>query len=210
MGLFAIWQLYWTTYEADQVKEVAVEQFVVSIPDPPAVQPPEKHREAPPETRVPGDGQTMGLLRVPKWGHMAIPIAEGTSQYVLNRAYAGHYSETVGPGAIGNFSVAAHRRTYGNNFRRIDILQAGDPVVVETKELFLVYRVTEHEIVLPTQLDVVDPVPGRPGMLPIDRLMTMTTCHPEYGNSHRYIVHSKLDYWVYRYEGIPEELKGVY
>ena len=74
--------------------------------------------------------------------------------------------------------MAAHRRSYGSNFRRIDILQNGDQVVVETKNAWMIYTMYEKEIVLPTQSSVVLPVPNQEGVEPTERLMTMTTCNP--------------------------------
>jgi sortase A len=36
--------------------------------------------------------------------------------------------------------------------------------------------------------------------------MTMTTCHPEYGNSERYIVHLRFESWTPKDTGVPQEL----
>ncbi|QOX81690.1 class E sortase [Nanchangia anserum] len=151
-------------------------------------------------------GQLMGALHVPRWNQMVIPVREGTGHDVLDTGAAGHYPTTALPGEIGNFSVAAHRRSYGSNFRRIDVLREGDPVVMETKDAWLVYHVTRYRIVAPTDGQVVLPVPDQPGVAPTQRLMTMTTCHPEYGNWQRYIVHLELHHWVPRNTGIPKEL----
>ena len=53
---------------------------------------------------------------------------------------------TTQPGGVGNFSVAGHRRTYGNNFRWIDRLTQGDKVVVEVDDRYLVYSMVSSEI----------------------------------------------------------------
>ena len=39
-----------------------------------------------------------------------------------------------------------------------------------------------------------------------ERWMTMTTCHPEYGNWQRYIVHLKFESWTPKDTGVPAEL----
>ena len=152
-----------------------------------------------------GDGEVYGIVHVPTWDWMKIPLAEGTTSYVLDQGWAGHYDMTTQPGGVGNFSVAGHRRTYGNNFRWIDRLTQGDKVVVEVDDRYLVYSMVSSEIIDatdPTQMRVVAPVIDDVSWseTPTERWMTMTTCHPEYGNWQRYIVHLKFD------TGVPAEL----
>ncbi|MBP2475508.1 LPXTG-site transpeptidase (sortase) family protein [Crossiella equi] len=57
-------------------------------------------------------------------------------------------------------------------------------------------KTSGQEIVLPSQGDVISPVPGRPGnALPKDkqaRLITLTTCHPRFSARQRLIVHGVL------------------
>lgn len=47
-------------------------------------------------------------------------------------------------------------------------------------------------VVLPSQVDVIAPVPGHPGRAPTNRVITLTTCHPQFSASHRLIVHGVL------------------
>lgn len=47
-------------------------------------------------------------------------------------------------------------------------------------------------VVLPSQAEVIDPVPGHPGRVATDRLITLTTCHPQFSASQRLIVHGVL------------------
>ena len=47
-------------------------------------------------------------------------------------------------------------------------------------------------IVLPTQVDVIAAVPGHPGRVPTNRLITLTTCHPQFSAAQRLIVHGVL------------------
>jgi sortase (surface protein transpeptidase) len=51
-------------------------------------------------------------------------------------------------------------------------------------------------IVLPSQTEVIDAVPGEPGLvLPAKRqvgLITLTTCHPQFSARERLIVHGVL------------------
>lgn len=205
--LFVVWQLWWTTFMVQSGMEQAVSDFQAANPAEESDTEPEHRTDAPPEVGEVAAGEVYGVVHVPEWNWMQIPLAEGTSSSVLDLGYAGHYSSTQQAGEVGNFAVAGHRRTYGNNFRRIDTLQAGDQVVVETADAYLIYQVTDHEIVSPTATDVLLPVPHDPTATATDRLMTMTTCHPEYGNSHRYIVYLELAYWTDKAEGVPAILK---
>ena len=44
----------------------------------------------------------------------------------------GHYPESPLPGQEGNAAIAGHRTTYGAPFNRIDELEPGDEIHVET------------------------------------------------------------------------------
>ncbi len=208
--LFVVWQLWWTSVKVESA--VAGEVAAFRAENPPAQDTASPYTDmqrtdAPPEVGDIPEGEIYALLHVPRWNYRVMPIAQGTSHYVLDYGWAGHYMETQQAGEIGNFAIAAHRRTYGNNFRRIDTLEDGDPIVVETDQAWLVYQVTGREIVNPSDTRVILPVPNEPGETPTKRVMTMTTCHPEFGNTERFIVWSEMVYWVPKSEGIPILLK---
>lgn len=211
LALYAVWELYWTSYEVEAPRAATVQQFAEEHA-PTSRKLGEVRTDAPPAfTQNPADGEVYGLLHIPSWNWMKTPLAEGTSEAVLNLGYAGHYDQSAQPGELGNFSVAGHRRTYGNNFRHIDKLVPGDKVVVESDDIYYVYRVESHEIVEaddPTNIRVVAPVPGDLtfSKTPTQRYMTMTTCNPEYGNSQRYIVHLIFESWTPKSTGVPAEL----
>ena len=210
LGLFVVWQLYVTTWQVQGATAAAVQSFQKSSANDATAITEVQRTDPPPDVTIPAVGQTFGTLHVPRWDSMVIPIMQGTNEAVLDTGYAGHYTDTQGPGELGNFALAAHRRSYGNSFRRVHELQTGDPLVVETSQAWLVYQVTSTEIVLPAQGDVIYPVPHEPkDTVPHERLMTLTTCHPEYGNTQRFIVYSKFSYWVPRTQGRPFALKGL-
>jgi sortase A len=52
--------------------------------------------------------------------------------------------------------------------------------------------VVGREIVSPSAVQVIDPVPDHPGATPTQPLLTMTTCHPKYTANQRMIIHAKL------------------
>ncbi|MGH3720941.1 MAG: class E sortase [Pseudonocardiaceae bacterium] len=53
-------------------------------------------------------------------------------------------------------------------------------------------NVVGKTIVEPTQVTVISPVPGQPGLAPANRLITLTTCHPQFSARERLIVHGVL------------------
>ncbi|MGH3794279.1 MAG: class E sortase [Pseudonocardiaceae bacterium] len=56
-------------------------------------------------------------------------------------------------------------------------------------------KVVGKEIVLPSQTEVIAPIPGHPGMTPPAdeaKLITLTTCHPQFSARERLIVHGVL------------------
>ena len=204
--LFAIWQLWWTTFKVEGEMQEQIKMFQAAHPA--ATGYIEVQRtDAPPIMSQPEIGETMGVLHVPKWDQMAIPVQQGTDSWILDTGNAGHYVETQLPGEIGNSAYAGHRRTYGNNFRQVHIMEEGDVVVFETNEAWLVYEVIGHEIVPPTQVEVVMPVPNEPNEEPTKRLLTMTTCDPEFGNTERFILYSEFAYWVPKDMGVPKVLE---
>lgn len=207
IGGYVVWQLWWTSVTVAGDVNARITEFQDANPTTaPAQKIGTPRTDPPPIIPQPAYGETFAVLHVPKWNWMEIPVTEGTGQEILDLGNAGHYVETQLPGEVGNFALAGHRRTYGNNFRRVDILQPGDDLVVETKDAFLVYQMIGNEIVPPNRYQVVFPVPNEPGAVPTQRLMTMTTCHPEFGNSERFIVYSELKYWTEKSDGIPEAL----
>ncbi|WP_367133828.1 class E sortase [Saccharothrix sp. HUAS TT1] len=72
-------------------------------------------------------------------------------------------------------------------------------------------RTVGQEIVLPTQGEVIDPVPHFAGEVPVAQqaaLMTLTTCHPRFSDKQRLIVHSVLTMSYPKAPGfVPEEMK---
>lgn len=104
----------------------------------------------------------------------------------------GHYPASAMPGQVGNTSIAGHRTTHGAPFFRIAELRTGDPIEVRVPGRTYTYRVTSTEIVKPSQVGVVAPVPDRPGVVATRRLLTLTSCNPQYSARQRIVVHAEL------------------
>jgi sortase A len=157
--------------------------------------------EAPP---VPGEqvpGDAIAVLYIPRLGEdYRQVVLEGTREEQLAQG-PGHYVGTALPGEQGNLAIAGHRVGKGSPFLELDRLRPGDPIVVETADSWFVYRVLPldgeipgQEIVLPTQVDVVSPVPGGDAFgEPDGAYLTLTTCHPRFSARQRLVVHAALD-----------------
>ena len=143
-----------------------------------------------PSAFAPGTG--VARLYLPTLGRDQVHVVvEGVSHHDLQRG-PGHYPGTALPGQLGNLVVSGHRTTYGAPFNRLDELRTGDPVVVETADTFWTYTVQAERIVAPTDTQVILPVPGRPGAVPTQALLTLTTCNPKYSAQQRLIVSAVL------------------
>ncbi|WP_240930502.1 class E sortase [Isoptericola sp. BMS4] len=215
LGLFVVWQLWWTSVEASAQATEIMDEFRHDLTPAKTEPAPEGlvTDEPPPVPDQVGYGETIGTLIVPEWYGLtnnAMPVVEGTGQDVLDQALAGHYEKSQQVGEVGNFALAGHRRTHGNSFRHVDELEKGDQIIVETADTWYVYEVMSEEIVTPDQVEVVAPVPHHPDQEPTDRLLTLTTCHSltlgEYGNDHRWITYASFVGWMAREDGTPEQV----
>lgn len=137
-------------------------------------------------------GDAFGVITIQRFGRdFEAPLLQDTDTDTLTRG-VGHYTGTAAPCAVGNFSLAGHRTTYGRPFYNIDQLQIGDKIVIETLNGNCVYQVDSHKIVDPGAVSVLAPVPNRPNVDPTEAWLTMTACHPKYSAAKRYVVFAKL------------------
>ena len=203
LALFIVYQLYYTNMLGRQAMnhEAASmhRQWTAAAPARPAAPAPHGQSApvvAPPPNPVLHNGDDVAILHIPRLGSGAgaggIPVLEGVGLDILNKA-TGHYPGTALPGQVGNFAVAGHRKTHGEPFRHLDEVRAGDLVYVETARAWYTYRIdADPVIVQPTDLGVVDPVPGEPGVRPTRDLITLTTCNPWWSSTQRMIVTGHL------------------
>ncbi|MCO8276530.1 class E sortase [Actinoplanes sp. TRM 88003] len=152
----------------------------------------------------------VGRLYIPKLDKEWV-VVDGVQPDDIRYA-PGHYPDSAKPGQVGNFSVAGHR--IKKIFWRLDELKSGDVIGVETRSNWYVYRVYTSEVVKPTAVEVVAPVPGKPRAKPTKSLLTLTTCNPKYNNYERLIVHAELVSTSKRDQkapnaGMPAEVKGA-
>ncbi|MGH8970618.1 MAG: class E sortase [Actinomycetes bacterium] len=184
--LFCAYQLYWTNFEArrdaDRVSEQIRDAWERPGPAP-----------TPSAVRSSDFGRGFAFLHVPRLGKdFNVPVVEGVTLDDLARG-VGHYPETAGPGEVGNFAVAGHRATHGEPFRDMDRVRRGDAVVAETKDTWYTYRVDRIRIVAPSDVWVIQPVPGKPRAEPTEALLTLTTCNPRWASTERMVVFGHLE-----------------
>ncbi|MGC4175327.1 class E sortase [Demequina sp.] len=223
IGLYVVWQLFYTDIEANSIQEEAVKELdwaytaPITAGEPTSTGPetiPNELKLSPDTAEVmdePAFGTTFATFYVPRWGEDYVkPISEGVDRHkILDRLGIGHYPGTGMPGELGNFAISAHRTTYGKPFNRIAELKKNDYLIVQTETAWYVYKVTSHEIVRPTAVKVIAPVPNDPGAAPDDHYITLTSCHPMFSAAERYVVHGVLEYWSPVGNGVPEELLEV-
>ncbi|CAM3320853.1 class E sortase [Stackebrandtia soli] len=194
--LFAAYQIWGKTAEITNAQDELDQELEDSWAE---------DEDDPTLSAVPGDA--VARLYMPQIRPEPWTIVEGTELADIETA-PGHYEDSVMPGGQGNFAVAGHN--VPAIFRHIDVLQPGDLIVVETKTTFYIYEITGNEIVKPTNIGVVAPVPNQPGVEPgeDDRHLTLTTCYPWWDNYERYIVYGELSDTRERGDSLPPEAVG--
>jgi sortase A len=137
--------------------------------------------------RVP-PGRAFALIQIPAIDVERV-VVEGVGRDDLRKG-PGHVPSTMMPGQPGTFGVSGHRTTYGAPFYRLDELRKGDRILIATQAWVFAYTVSRTQIVLPTDVWVLDDVPG-PGGKPKPTI-TLTTCNPRYSARQRLIVFGDL------------------
>ncbi len=125
---------------------------------------------------------TTAYLEMPTLG-VSVTVIKGTSESGLKRA-PGWYTQSALPGE-GNTAIAAHRITYGGYFRDLDKLEEGDEIHLSFLDKRYTYHVQWVKIVEPNDWSVIAPT-EQPAL-------TLTTCHPLRGSSHRLIARAVID-----------------
>ncbi|MGW4040105.1 class E sortase [Streptomyces sp. NPDC004778] len=209
--LFVVYFLFWTGVKAADAAESEIDTLQSRWAGEPVAQaPPTPSASVEASAPVPyRDGKPFATMRIPRLGSgWEWPVLENTEVKTLQKGL-GHYSGTARPGDTGNFAVAGHRRTYGDPFKDFPKLRPGDAVVVSDGTTWFTYRIAKRPYrTVPTDTAVVDPVPRGSGFEGPGRYLTLTTCEPEWGSSHRLIAWAHLDATRPVSEGEPPELAG--
>ncbi|MBC9726403.1 class E sortase [Streptomyces sp. TRM68367] len=191
--LFVVYVLFWTGVRADDAMghqiDVLEDRWSKG-----AVAPGDAAAAGPGKPAPYENGRPFAIMYIPRLGFTwNKPVLEGTATGTLKKGL-GHYVHTAQLGQKGNFSVAGHRRTYGDPFKDFPKLRPGDAVVLTDGTTWFTYRIDKGPYkTLPTDIEVIDPVPRMSGYTRPGRYLTLTTCEPEWGHSHRLIVWAHLD-----------------
>ncbi|WP_062645127.1 class E sortase [Streptomyces maremycinicus] len=191
--LFVVYVLFWTGVRADREMGDQIDdlhdqwaQGTAAAPSPGAS-----------TTATPApyrSGRPFAVMYIPRLGFTwNKPVLEGTATGTLKKGL-GHYAGSARLGQTGNFSVAGHRRTYGDPFKDFPQIRRGDAVVLTDGTTWFTYRVDKGPYkTVPSDVEVIDAVPRKSGYTRPGRYLTLTTCDPEWGHSHRLIVWAHLD-----------------
>ncbi|WP_411103613.1 class E sortase [Streptomyces sp. cmx-4-9] len=219
--LFVVYVLLWTGVTADRAMDGEMARLregwsaapAAGARPQPSGTPGPAPSQAPPQPAPEPAGYPAGRpfaeMYVPRFGpDWNKPVLEGTGTDLLKKGL-GHYEGTARLGAIGNFSVAGHRRTHGDPFKDVPELRAGDAVILKDAGAWYTYTVRGRPLrTLPTEVAVVDPVPRKSPFTVPGRYLTLTTCDPEWGHSHRLVVWAELTGTRPADQGPPEGLPG--
>ncbi|MFG2132563.1 class E sortase [Streptomyces sp. NPDC048751] len=208
--LLVVYVLFWTGVQADRVMDDQIDDLQDqwarqdTRPAPSAAAP----GATPSVTAAYRSGEPFAIMYIPRLGFTwNKPVLEGTTTGTLKKGL-GHYAKTARLGEPGNFSVAGHRRTYGDPFKDFPRLRRGDAVVLTDGSTWFTYRIDKGPYkTVPSDIEVIDPVPRKSGYTRPGRYLTLTTCDPEWGHSHRLIVWAHLDSTQPVEAGEPEALR---
>ncbi len=97
----------------------------------------------------------------------------------------GQHIGTANPGQPGNLVLSAHNDVFGEIFRHLDKLQAGDTITVFTNIRSYTYVIEEApQIVDPTFVEAISPT--------VKPTVTLISCYPYLINDHRIVVQATL------------------
>ena len=117
-------------------------------------------------------GARLARLQIPTIGVDEI-VVEGVSPRQLAIG-AGHYPGTAPVGGRGSVGIAGHRTGWGDPFLRLDELERGDRIVLQTRRDRFIYRVTNTKVVNPDARWVLNGDPKVDASFEL----TLTTCTP--------------------------------
>lgn len=125
----------------------------------------------------------VGVLIIEKID-LRMVIMDGVDEETL-RVSAGRMPNTGKFDEIGNCVLAGHRSyTLGKYFNRLDELESGDEITIQTSTKTLTYEVYKKLIVEPDDFSITNKNDN-------DKILTLFTCHPVAIASHRLVVHAK-------------------
>lgn len=128
------------------------------------------------------DDVVIGHIRIPRL-NIDEPLHQGMSLTMINRGPS-HWKGTANPGQVGNMVIAGHRVTYSRPFHNLDLVEAGDQMIIEYQGDIFTYVATRTEIVDPEALWIADQT--------YEFTATTFACHPKGSARERIVVFWQL------------------
>ena len=214
--LFLAWQLWINNAIVAGEQAQAVKKFsnnITSTPSSSSLWTPKAGAidYGPPPVLAPvAQDAVIGNLYVPRLGSGSTrSVANGVNNpgATINHGYYGKYEDSQWPGEPGNFALAVHRTGWGTSFTQAQTIRPGDHMYLETPQGWYIYTVRNTEYVVPTQVNVVNPMPLSDAA-PVDgqSILTITTCSPINGNGERLVIYGFLSSWQPLEAGVPAEI----
>jgi sortase A len=146
-----------------------------------------------PSTKSP-DPSAGPQITIPSIGAKAPVIFEqSTAEWAVQLALrkgVDHYGNTVNPGQVGNTVIFGHSSgavwapgNYKFVFTLLNKVKTGDQVIIDYNGTRYTYKVTSTEIILPTNLSVLNQNVNKPSL-------TLITCTPVGTSKYRFVVHA--------------------
>lgn len=111
------------------------------------------------------------------------PVVQGDGWEQLKKGVGQHVG-SADPGKTGNLVLSAHNDVFGEIFRNLDELKTGDQIIIYTNQNPYTYVVTNSQIVLPTQVEVMAPT-SKP-------VVTLISCYPYRVDNRRIVITAEL------------------
>ncbi len=116
--------------------------------------------------------------------HVDAPIVQGDGWEQLKKGVGQHIG-SANPGEAGNVVLSAHNDIFGEIFRYLDQLEAGDEIILYTNQRAYRYLVTQTRIVEPTEVSVMSSSAQEP-------VVTLISCYPYLVDNQRIVVTAQL------------------
>ncbi len=111
------------------------------------------------------------------------PVVQGDGWEQLKKGVGQHVG-SPDPGQTGNLVLSAHNDIFGEIFRNLDQLKTGDQIIIYTNQNPYTYVITNSQIVLPTQVEVMANT-NKP-------VITLISCYPYRVDNHRIVITAEL------------------
>lgn len=130
---------------------------------------------------TPGPEQAI-RLQVPRIDVDA-PVVLGDGWEQLKKG-VGQHPGSANPGKAGNVVLSAHNDIFGEIFRDLDRLQAGDQIILFTNQRAYTYAVVDTQIVEPTSVEFMAAT--------VQPTVTLISCYPYLVDDQRIVVIARL------------------